>query len=192
MRYTICLKLWKRGCCFCCCLDFSDQWSEWKWVLLSHTSDSNKRQSEPDKEVITVQSICTARRGASVYRLAEVSSSFFLLFFPFSSQDCCTSHSPQHPEQNRWHSHGTHQQHPQSLWTQMWNMWVMPHSSRDTFRSWLRSDWLPYNTVQTCERWFGCEHFFRSQLCLNCFIWLLWFNMLLWHFLWCSGQVRVL
>lgn len=46
-------------------------------MLLSHTSDSNKRQSEPDKEVITVQSICTARHGASVYRLAEVYSSFF-------------------------------------------------------------------------------------------------------------------
>lgn len=59
-------------------------------MLLSHTSDSNKRQSEPDKEVITVQSICTARRGASVYHLAEVSSSFFplllsgLLHQPFS------------------------------------------------------------------------------------------------------------
>lgn len=30
-------------------------------------------------------------------------------------------------------------------------------------------------TVQTCERWLGCERFFRSQLYLNCFIWLLWF-----------------
>lgn len=52
-------------------------------MLLSHTSDSNKRQSEPDKEVITFQSICTARRGASIYRLAEVSFFFFSsVFFP--------------------------------------------------------------------------------------------------------------